>query len=294
MNASLKLTWLLLSVTLFITAPVFSQSAAINASGAAADASAMLEIASTTKGLLIPRMTATERTAIGTPAEGLLVYQTDATIGFYFYKGGVWTRLSETSTATNGGATPVVNLCCQHWMTKNLDVDKYRNGDVIPRVDDATTWAGLTTGAYCYYDNDSATYAATYGKLYNWYAVNDPRGLAPEGWHVPTDFEWTTSVNCLGGASVAGGPMKETGNTHWTPPNTGATNISGFTGLPGGHRLSNATATFELQGTVAYWWTSTEFTGTNALVRFVFNSATDVFGFNDSKKVGLSVRCMRD
>ena len=79
----------------------------------------------------------------------------------------------------------------------------------------ATAWAALTTGAYCYFNNDSATYAAIYGKLYNWYAVNDPRGLAPEGWHIPSDFEWTTLINTLGGSASAGGPMKAMGTEHW-------------------------------------------------------------------------------
>ena len=97
-------------------------------------------------------------------------------------------------------------------------------------------WATLTTGAYCYYNNDSATYAATYGKLYNWYAVNDPRGLAPAGWHVPSDAEWTELINCLGGEDVAGGKMKAV-SALWYSPNTGATNSSGFTGLPGGYRF---------------------------------------------------------
>ncbi|MEO6490062.1 MAG: fibrobacter succinogenes major paralogous domain-containing protein, partial [Ferruginibacter sp.] len=187
------------------------------------DASALLDVSSTSKGFLPPRMTAAERTAIFSPANGLLVYQTDYPSGFYFFKGGVWTSLSETTTYPNGTATPVLTICCQSWMTKNLDVATYRNGTPIPKVTDPAAWAALTTGAYCYYNNDSATYAATYGKLYNWYAVNDPSGLAPEGWHIPTDFEWTTLENCLGGATVAGGAMKQTGPIYWTTPNTGAT-----------------------------------------------------------------------
>ncbi len=91
-----------------------------------------------------------------------------------------------------GSTDSCVSICCQYWITKNLDVTTYRNGDTIPKVTDDAEWAALTTGAYCYYDNDSATYAATYGKLYNWYAVNDSRGLAPEGWHIPTDFNGPT------------------------------------------------------------------------------------------------------
>jgi uncharacterized protein (TIGR02145 family) len=256
------------------------------------EASAQLEVSSTTKGFLTPRMTAAQRTAIFSPANGLLIYQTDYPSGFYFFKGGVWTRLSETTTLIGGGATPIVTICCQSWMTTNLDVATYRNGDPIPKITDPTVWTALTTGAYCYYNNDSTTYAATYGKLYNWYAVNDPRGLAPEGWHVPTDFEYTTLVNCLGGSAVAGGAMKETGITHWTTPNTGATNISGFTGLPGGYR--NDIGTFLIVTIYGDWWSSTEDDASDAWFRDLdYNNGTILRGsFN--KRYGFSVRCLRD
>ncbi len=256
--------------------------------------SAQLEVNSpdNDKGLLIPRMTAAQRTEIGSPAEGLMVYQTNAPIGFYFYKGGFWTRLSETTTYPNGTATPVLTICCQSWMTKNLDVDRYRNGDPIPKITDPAAWGALSTGAYCYYNNDSATYAATYGKLYNSYAVNDPRGLAPEGWHIPTDFEWTTLENCLGGAAVAGGAMKEIGTTHWVTPNTGATNISGFTGLPGGFR--NQQGAFFNVGLNGYWCSSTEGSTTTAWYRWLFYNAGNIDRVNTSKKNGFSVRCLRD
>ncbi len=219
---------------------------AIKTDGSVAYASAMLDVKSETAGLLIPRMTQAQKDGISGPAEGLLIYQTDAAVGFYFFNSGVWPRLSQTTTSTAQVATPVVSICCQSWMTTNLDVDHYRNGDPIPHVTDPTEWKNLTTGAYCYYANDSAKYAAVYGKLYNWYVVNDPRGLAPEGWHVPTDFEWTTLTDCLGGVSVAGGPMKETGTSHWILPNEGATNESGFTGLPGGVRSSQDGSFFDL------------------------------------------------
>ena len=177
-------------------------------------------------------------------------------------------------------------------MTKNLDVATYRNGDPIPKVTDDAAWGALTTGAYCYYNNDSATYAATYGKLYNWYAVNDPRGLAPEGWHIPTDFDWTTLENCLGGASVAGGAMKETGTIHWTTPNIGATNISGWAGLPGGYRFNNGT--FNFVGIGGYWWSATESDATGALFRFLLYNNGDLNSINFSKQIGFSVRCLRD
>jgi uncharacterized protein (TIGR02145 family) len=177
-------------------------------------------------------------------------------------------------------------------MTHNLDVDKYRNGDPIPKITDPAAWAALTTGAYCYYNNDSATYATVYGKLYNWYAVNDPRGLVPEGWHIPTDFEWTTLLNCLGGSTVAGGSMKETGTIHWTTPNNGATNISGFTGLAGGfHHNGGAFGQF---GTDGYWWSSTEESTLGAWNLTLHNTYLDAIKVSLNKRTGASVRCIRD
>jgi len=187
---------------------------------------------------------------------------------------------------------PSVRICCQRWMTKNLDVSTYRNGDVIPKVTNATTWAALTTGAYCYFNNDSTTYAATYGKLYNWYAVNDPRGLAPEGWYIPTDFEWTTLGECVGGFAIAGGLLKEAGTSHWNSPNSGATNRSGFTALPGGIREDDGE--FHSNGLNGYWWTSTEFvTGVERFRQLLHNSEYLTDHYN-SPKTGYSVRCVRD
>ena len=157
---------------------------------------------------------------------------------------------SGTLTWTN--ATSVIYtsvlIGTQQWMQQNLEVVTYRDGTVIPQVTDATAWAGLTTGAWCYYGNDPSS---GYGKLYNWYAVNDPRGLAPQGWHIPTDAEWTTLSTLLGGTSVAGGKMKTTGITRWNSPNTSATNESGFAGLPGGYR--NGSGTFYSVGAFGYW-----------------------------------------
>jgi uncharacterized protein (TIGR02145 family) len=141
----------------------------------------------------------------------------------------------ETNTVTDidGNIYHTVTIGTQVWMVENLKTTKYRNGDPIPNVT-GNAWAALTTGAYCWYNNDAATYKATYGALYNWYAVADSRNIAPTGWHVPTDAEWTTLTTFLGGESVAGGKLKETGTNHWTSPNTGATNETGFTALPGG------------------------------------------------------------
>jgi uncharacterized protein (TIGR02145 family) len=155
-----------------------------------------------------------------------------------------------------------------------------------------TEWVALTTGAYCYYNNDSATYAATYGKLYNWYAVNDPRGLAPEGWHIPTYLEWTTLTTCLGGSSVAGGPMKEIGTTHWTTPNTAATNLSGFTGLPGGWR--NDTGAFSSIGNLGFWWSSSHYDTSLIWIRYLWYNSAELDSGGVFKFSGISVRCLKD
>lgn len=249
-------------------------------------ASAQLDVSSTTKGLLPPRMTSVQRDAIPSPVAGLQIWCVDCK-QLQVYDGSVWRTASDVTTYY-----PIVGICCQSWMTKNLDVATYRNGDPIPKVTDNAAWAALTTGAYCYFNNDSATYAATYGKLYNWYAVNDPRGLAPMGWHIPTDFEWTTLSNCLGGDAVAGGPMKEIGTTHWQTPNTGATNTSGFTGLPGGGR--DPAGTFFNFGIAGFWWSSTEFVTALAWYRVLGYNYSSISRDVLNKQYGFSIRCLRD
>jgi uncharacterized protein (TIGR02145 family) len=143
-----------------------------------------------------------------------------------------------TLTDQDGNIYRTITIGTQTWMAENLRTTKYRDGTAIPNVTDNTAWSNLSTGAYCNYNNtESADTIATYGRLYNWYAATDSRDIAPSGWHVPTDDEWTTLTTYLGGDSVAGGKMKETGTTHWVTPNGGATNESGFTALPSGVRI---------------------------------------------------------
>jgi len=140
-----------------------------------------------------------------------------------------------TVTGNDGNVYQVVRIGNQCWMAENLRTTRYANGDAIPQVTGNSTWSSLSTGAWCWYDNDNQ-YENPYGKLYNWHAVADSRNICPAGWHVPTDAEWDALANFLGGSNVAGGKMKATGTAHWNSPNTDATNSSGFTGLPGGYR----------------------------------------------------------
>ena len=189
------------------------------------------------------------------------------------------------------GCKKTETIATQRWMDKNLEGVTYRNGDVIPQVTDATTWAALTTGAWCYYNNDPAN-GAIYGKLYNWYAVNDPRGLAPQGWHIPTDAEWTTFSNSLGGESISGDKMKTTGTSRWNSPNTGATNESGFAGLPGGYR--SPSGTFYYVGNYGYWWSATQYYSTYAWYRRLYYNNGYLYRNFDNKEIGFSVRCLKD
>lgn len=252
--------------------------------------SAQLELQSTSGGFLPPRMTAAQRDAISDPAEGLVIWCTDCS-EINVFNGTTWLTLSGRAPSLN---PPHVLICGQDWMVRNLDVSTYSNGDTIPHVMDPITWDSITTGAYCYYANDSTTYAATYGKLYNWYAVNDPRGLAPVGWHVPSLDEYTTLANCLGGGAIAGGLVKEAGFAHWQMPNTNATNASGFTCLPGGQRFSNED--FYDLGTIGFLWTSTEYIPlpANARVMVLEYDDADMSSAVNSKKLGYSVRCVRN
>lgn len=195
-------------------------------------------------------------------------------------------------TDIDGNTYPtIISDCGQTWTAKNLNVSKYRNGDEIPQVTDPTQWSNLTTGAWCYYENNSA-YGITYGKLYNWYAVNDPRGLAPVGYHVFSDVEWTTLETCLGGQAVAGGKLKETGFAHWISPNIGGSNISGFSGLPGG--CVDGVGRFSSIGYFGYWWSSLEYNSTFAWFRLLYNTNSEVSRVNSTKRLGFSVRCIKN
>ena len=185
-----------------------------------------------------------------------------------------------------------VKIGNQCWMKENLKVSKYRTGEAIPTGLNNTDWLNTKNGAYAIYDNSNVN-DAIYGKLYNWYAVRDSRGLCPTGWHVPTDAEWTTLTNFLGGEVEAGGKMKSMGTTYWQSPNTGATNESGFSGLPGGTRFGNGN--FLEKNYLAFFWTNTEKNSNSAWIRSLINSEKIVERLNGLDKLyGNSVRCLKD
>ena len=211
----------------------------------------------------------------------------------------------ETITVSDveGNVYKTVLIGDQYWMSENLRTTKYNNGNVIPNIKDNTEWNGLSTGARCYYNNDSTTYAKLYGALYNWFAVVDSRKLCPTGWHVPTDAEWKKMEMHLGMSQSEadelewrgtneGGKLKETGTTHWESPNTGANNSSGFTGLPGGYR--NWFGPFEEEGFWGIWWTSTEYDATYAWKRNLSSEYSTIYNYYNPKTAGFSVRCVKN
>jgi len=176
----------------------------------------------------------------------------------------------------------------QVWLVENLKTSKYTNGDPILNFTDTAEWAwqNRTTGAYSNYNNDT-NLSNIYGKLYNWYAVNDARGICPVGWHVPSDVEWKELINFLGGKATAGGKLKESGTLHWSAPNLDATNESGFTVLPAGYREMDGS--FQALFYVTYLWTSTD--------TYIYGlgwSQTDIGAVRTNKNSNFSVRCTID
>ncbi|MFN8207732.1 MAG: fibrobacter succinogenes major paralogous domain-containing protein [Bacteroidales bacterium] len=193
----------------------------------------------------------------------------------------------------DGNAYHVLEIGDQSWMLENLKVTHYRNGEAIPLVTENTDWETLNSGARCNFRNEEA-YADTAGRLYNWYAVNDSRQIAPKGWHVPSDAEWQTLVDFLGGIGIAGGKMKETGQNHWVFNNTGATNESGFTAISSGYRYYMGIYADKASCDCANWWSSTEVFPNGALIWEVYSGSTGVIRWSGLKESGFSVRCIRD
>ena len=187
---------------------------------------------------------------------------------------------------------PVVQIGTQLWMAENLKTTKLMSGNAIPIVTDNVNWTTRTTASYCWYSNNESTYKIPYGALYNYFAILSGM-ICPNGWHVPSDIEWTTLENSLGGGDEAGGKLKETGLLHWNSPNTAATNESGFTSQAGGFRNSTQ-GQFSQIGIFGIFWSST-YNNPFTIVRYLDNGSgsttTDSFFV---KTNGASVRCLKD
>ena len=180
----------------------------------------------------------------------------------------------------------------QAWLAENLRTTRYRNGDPISLVTDSAVWTSSTTGAYCNYWNLVAN-ATIYGRLYNGHAISDGRNIAPAGWHVPSEKDWNTLTNYLGGELVTGGKLKETGFSHWATPNTDAVDLAGFTALPAGYR--NEMGWFGNQHISAIFWSSTPYDATHTWYRYMYYHYGGMYkDFYHDLQHGFSVRCVYD
>ena len=184
-------------------------------------------------------------------------------------------------------------------MAENLKTTKFNDGTPIPHETGFGTFTTLKTPAYCWYENDTNN-KDIYGALYNWYVVspeaNGGKNICPAGWHVPTDEEWITLTDYLGGEDIAGGKLKETGTEHWKNPNTNATNMTGFTALPAG-MCAGSISSFSAVGTYGFWWTSTAdslYPISCAWCRIAYSYTGHIARTCNERKIGLSIRCVKD
>jgi uncharacterized protein (TIGR02145 family) len=197
-----------------------------------------------------------------------------------------------TITDIDGNIYHTITIGTQVWFLENLRVTHYQNGDPIPNITDNNSWKGLTTGAYSWYNND-INYKSTYGALYNYYTTIDPRNMCPPGSHVPSDAEWLTLMNYLGGSGIAAGKLKEAGNTHWKEQTSETTNLSGFTALPGGYRSS--LGSFYFIGSSGFYFSKSYFDQLNFNAGKGFSFFSIGVDSNDFEHTqGISVRCIKD
>lgn len=203
------------------------------------------------------------------------------------------TSVIETGTVTDidGNTYKTVKIGFQWWMAENLRVNHFRNGAIIPEIRDNSTWINQKTSAWCNYENDASN-DLVYGKIYNFYAVSDTQNISPIGWHVPTNSEWSALETTVGRNTSLGGKLKEVGFVHWKNPNTGATNETGFTALPGGQRFY--LGSFDSKEYNGFWWSSTAANDSMAWYRSLSYGFSIIDGDARLKRFGQSVRCVKD
>ena len=227
------------------------------------------------------------------PLAGAIRFNT-MTNTFEGWNGLFWANLTRYSTGKvqdiDGNEYITARIGKREWMLENLKTTTFNNGSSIYAFNpDAFEWENLAFSAWCYY-NDNPNYNDTYGKLYNWKAISGGK-LCPTGWLVPDIDDWEDLWIDLGGVEEAGGKMKQTGTQYWIEPNVGATNETGFTGLPGGIRGANSS----FQGVRGYWWTSTQHpSGITASAAVISSSEEYISSFQLDKSLGMSVRCIKE
>jgi len=252
-------SYITIYMILWLTSAGLAQNVAINEDGSLPDPSAILDLQSGSRGLLIPRMTTAEMGAIENPAPGLLVYGTDHRGGLFYFDGAEWTPVGFPDDApgaindVDGNSYGLVRIGAQYWMQENLRVTRFRNGDPVPELRHDADWLAASGPALSGYNNLPDLYAQQYGLLYNRAAANDPRGLCPAGMRVATAADWEALSDHLG--EDAGGALKALSG--WESPNAAADNLSGFSAFPSGIRdgggafmLLGFEARFHVAGTV--------------------------------------------
>jgi uncharacterized protein (TIGR02145 family) len=302
---TMKISAFFIALMLISNGLLFSQ-VGINADNSAPDGSAMLDVKSTDKGFLPPRMTATQMNAILSPSPGLIIYNTTLNL-ICWYNGTSWDVMTNGDGKSCGSVTyegktyNAVIIGIQCWMTENLNVgvgifgsqdqtnngaiEKYCYGDISANCD---VYGGLYQWAEVVQYLNGATNSASWNPVPN----GNVQGICPAGWHLPTDAEWTILKTYLGGENVAGGKMKEAGTTHWTTPNTGATNSSGFTARPGGTR--NLFGIFSNLYNYGYFWSASELSAPSSKGRTLYYNDANVITNISYKLYGYSARCLRD
>ncbi len=210
------------------------------------------------------------------------------------YGNEVFFKTTDLTTADitdiEGNVYRTIKIENQVWMGGSLKTTKFNDGTSIPLVTDNNAWAKLNTPGYCWYDNDENN-KNTYGALYNWYAASYSN-ICPNGWHVPSDQDWTILATSLGGEAIAGGKMKETGFLHWLSPNTGATNSSGFNGLGGGNR--NMSGVYYNMAITGDYWSTTEYNASEAWDRFLYARDQLLSREHYAKTIGFFIRCVKN
>ena len=247
--------------------------------------------------------------AVNLSAQNLYIHKTDGNTvdiplnqidSITFTNGGGGTGFECGSSTVNdidGNVYNTVLIGSQCWLGKNLKTTKFSDGSDIPQVTDNTVWDTLTMPGFGWYDNNQSN-KEPYGGLYNWYAVdiasNGGKNICPEGWHVPSDEEWTALTDFLGGTGAAGGKLKEVGTAHWNDPNSAATNETGYSALPGGYRES--TGNYVRMGYLGRWWTTDIHPSFpfSSYYRAMSNSSASVSEHFMTQKYGFSVRCLKD
>jgi uncharacterized protein (TIGR02145 family) len=243
-------------------------------------------------------------TTDGVGTGSFISYITGLTSGTYYYMRAYATNSVGTSygneiifitplTDIEGNVYYTVMIGNQVWMTENLKTTKFYDNTEIPNITDNATWITLSTPAYCLYKNNESADDRKYGALYNWFTINTGK-LCPAGWHIPSEDEWTTLTDYLGGEYYAGGGLKEQGLNHWVSPNEGASNIYGFSALPGGYRNGSTSGSFRAMRYIGWWWASTESDSRWARNRTLAFDVTEIAKGKGLKTNGYSVRCLKD